>query len=118
MRRPALDVAAMRLRLFADREALPGCSAASVNSRGPVELDQASVGRLFRLGGLQQQEMASAAKAGMWRRWHASRQASTAGSYIMARQLNPAARRPNLRLPFASGVRQARPWRREKRGDR
>lgn len=57
---PGVDVAAMRHRLLAERAALLGMSAASATSRGPVELDQASVGRLSRMDALQQQAMALA----------------------------------------------------------
>jgi DnaK suppressor protein len=57
---PGIDVAAMRHRLLAERAALLGMSAASATSRGPVELDQASVGRLSRMDAMQQQAMALA----------------------------------------------------------
>lgn len=50
----------MRARLIADRAALSGITEASVESRGPVELDQTSVGRLSRMDAIQQQAMALA----------------------------------------------------------
>jgi DnaK suppressor protein len=57
---PGVDVAALRRRLLAEREALLGVSAASAGSRGPVELDQTRVGRLSRMDAMQQQGMALA----------------------------------------------------------
>ena len=59
---PGVDVEAMRRRLQADREALLTASAASADCRDPVELDQASVGRLSRMDAMQQQAMALAAE--------------------------------------------------------
>ena len=52
----------MRRRLLADRETLLAASAASADSRDPVKLDQASVGRLSRMDAMQQQAMALAAE--------------------------------------------------------
>ncbi len=57
---PGLDVAAMRRRLLAERAALLGASAATADTRDPVELDQTSVGRLSRMDAMQQQAMALA----------------------------------------------------------
>lgn len=57
---PGLDIAAMRARLLAERVALTGISVASLESRGPVQLDQTSVGRLSRMDAIQQQAMALA----------------------------------------------------------
>ncbi|MGK7864098.1 TraR/DksA family transcriptional regulator [Falsiroseomonas sp. E2-1-a4] len=55
-----IDLDAMRARLLADRAALTGISTASLESRGPVELDHTSVGRLSRMDAIQQQAMALA----------------------------------------------------------
>jgi len=57
---PGVDTEAMHRRLLAEREALLGVSVASADSRGPVELDQTSVGRLSRMDAMQQQAMALA----------------------------------------------------------
>ena len=57
---PGVDAEAMRGRLLAVREALLAASADSAASRDPVELDQASVGRLSRMDAMQQQAMALA----------------------------------------------------------
>ena len=57
---PGVDAEAMRRRLQAGREAVLAASAASAGSRDPVELDQASVGRLSRMDAMQQQAMALA----------------------------------------------------------
>lgn len=57
---PGIVLEAMRGRLLAERAALLGISAASAGSRGPVELDQTSVGRLSRMDAIQQQAMALA----------------------------------------------------------
>ncbi len=57
---PGLDVEAMRRRLLAERDALRGASAATADTRDPVELDQTSVGRLSRMDAMQQQAMALA----------------------------------------------------------
>ncbi|MGK7871300.1 TraR/DksA family transcriptional regulator [Falsiroseomonas sp. E2-1-a20] len=57
---PGVDVPEMQARLLAERAALTGISAASMESRGPVELDQTSVGRLSRMDAIQQQAMALA----------------------------------------------------------
>jgi DnaK suppressor protein len=59
---PGVDAGAVRRRLLADREALLAASAASADSREPVGLDQASVGRLSRMDAMQQQAMALAAE--------------------------------------------------------
>ena len=59
-RPPGVDVEAMRRRLQAGREAVLAASAASADSRDPVGLDQASVGRLSRMDAMQQQAMALA----------------------------------------------------------
>ena len=57
---PGLDVAAIKARLIAERVALMGISEAAAESRGTVELDQTSVGRLSRMDAIQQQAMALA----------------------------------------------------------
>ncbi len=57
---PGVDVEAMRRRLLDDRAAVLAASAASADSREPVGLDQASVGRLSRMDAMQQQAMALA----------------------------------------------------------
>lgn len=57
---PGVDLDAMRARLLAERAVLTGISTASSESRGPVELDQTSVGRLSRMDAIQQQAMALA----------------------------------------------------------
>lgn len=54
---------AARTRLLALRDELTALSAASVEDRKPIELDQQSVGRLSRLDSMQVQEMAKAADA-------------------------------------------------------
>jgi DnaK suppressor protein len=57
---PGVAVAALRRRLLAERAALMEVSTASAGSRGAVELDQTSVGRLSRMDAMQQQAMALA----------------------------------------------------------
>lgn len=57
---PDIDIAAMRLRLLAERAALHDVTTASAESRDPVALDQTSVGRLSRMDAIQQQSMALA----------------------------------------------------------
>lgn len=51
---------AARERLLAERADLDRLSAASADGRRPVELDQASVGRLSRIDAMQGQAMAQA----------------------------------------------------------
>ena len=57
-----VDLKAMQDRLLAERENLAAASKVSAESRGPVELDQTSVGRLSRMDAMQQQAMALAAE--------------------------------------------------------
>jgi DnaK suppressor protein len=57
---PELDISAARDRLKAERAALAALSHGSAGSRAPVELDQASVGRLSRVDAMQGQAMAMA----------------------------------------------------------
>ncbi|MEO1253051.1 MAG: TraR/DksA family transcriptional regulator [Pseudomonadota bacterium] len=57
------DIDRFRARLVACRDELVALSAASAQSRKPVELDQQSVGRLSRQDALQQQAMANAQEA-------------------------------------------------------
>ena len=57
---PNINIAAMRLRLLAERAALYDVTTASAESRDPVALDQTSVGRLSRMDAIQQQSMALA----------------------------------------------------------
>lgn len=56
------DLADLRARLVARREALQTISDSTSDSRKPVELDQASVGRLSRIDALQVQAMAQASE--------------------------------------------------------
>ena len=58
--RDDLDPKAIRRRLKEEREALLESSAAAAESRAPVELDQQNIGRLSRMGALQDQAMAKA----------------------------------------------------------
>ncbi|WP_372620064.1 TraR/DksA family transcriptional regulator [Falsiroseomonas sp.] len=57
---PGVDVATLHRRLLAERDALRDVSTASAESRDPVALDQASVGRLSRMDAMNQQAMAMA----------------------------------------------------------
>ena len=56
------DIAAFRVRLLTEREALASEDAASAEDRETVMLDQQSVGRLSRMDALQRQAMAQAAQ--------------------------------------------------------
>ena len=56
--RDSIDMETARSRLMALRAALADTSAASAESRRPVELDQSRVGRLSRMDALQGQAMA------------------------------------------------------------
>jgi DnaK suppressor protein len=56
------DLTALRAGLAARLAEIEGASAATADSRRPVELDQASVGRLSRMDALQGQAMAQAAE--------------------------------------------------------
>ncbi len=58
--RDDLDPKAIRRRLEREREDLRQSSAAAAESRAPVELDQQNIGRLSRMGALQDQAMAKA----------------------------------------------------------
>lgn len=55
------DTDTFRARLQARRKELQALQAMSSDSRGAVELDQTSVGRVSRIDAIQQQEMALAA---------------------------------------------------------
>lgn len=57
-----LDLAHFRARLEARRDELKALQAMSADSRGTVELDQTSVGRVSRIDAIQQQEMALASE--------------------------------------------------------
>jgi DnaK suppressor protein len=57
-----IDIASMKARLLAMQAEIESLIAASAESRKPVELDQASVGRLSRMDAMQQQAMAMAAQ--------------------------------------------------------
>ncbi|HEV7266981.1 MAG TPA: TraR/DksA family transcriptional regulator [Falsiroseomonas sp.] len=57
---PSVDVAALHRRLLAERDSLRDVSAASADTRDPVALDQASVGRLSRMDAMNHQAMAMA----------------------------------------------------------
>ena len=61
--RKDLDLAAIRARLEAERDEILRMSAAAVDERRPVELDQQSVGRLSRMDAMQVQAMAQAIEA-------------------------------------------------------
>ncbi len=56
--RDDIDIEAVKARLIALRVDLLDTSATSAESREPVELDQSRVGRLSRMGALQDQAMA------------------------------------------------------------
>ncbi len=56
------QLAAFRVELERQLEALAAQDAATAESRRPVELDQQSTGRLTRMDALQQQAMAKAAE--------------------------------------------------------
>ena len=58
--RDDLDFKAIRRRLERERENLRQSSAAAAESRAPVQLDQQNIGRLSRMGALQDQAMAKA----------------------------------------------------------
>ncbi len=58
--RDDLDPEAIRRRLEEEREALHESSAAAADSRAPVEPDRQNIGRLSRMGALQDQAMAKA----------------------------------------------------------
>ncbi len=61
--RDDLDLAAIRLALEHEREALTEASAATAEDRAPVELDPQSVGRLSRMDAIQVQAMAVASES-------------------------------------------------------
>lgn len=65
-----LDIDEMKRRLQAERERLLGESAGDKASRRPVELDQASVGRLSRMDAMQVQAMAQESERRRQRRLH------------------------------------------------
>ncbi len=57
---PGLNLPELRQHLLAEREALQQASRDTAEARRPVDLEQTSVGRLSRMGALQQQAMAQA----------------------------------------------------------
>lgn len=59
---PGIDLAEMRDRLLAARADIVCAREQSADARRPVELDQASVGRLSRMDAIQGQAMALAAE--------------------------------------------------------
>ena len=61
--RQDLDVAAMKRLLEGERDDIQKLSAAAVDERRPVTLDQQSVGRLSRMDAMQVQAMAQAVDA-------------------------------------------------------
>ena len=61
--RDDLDLAAIRLALEQERDALTKASATTADDRAPVELDQQSVGRLSRMDAIQVQALAVAGRA-------------------------------------------------------
>jgi len=61
--RASRDAADIRARLLEQRAALAVSSMDAAESRAPVQLDQASVGRLSRMDAIQQQAMAIATEA-------------------------------------------------------
>ena len=61
--RDDIDLAAIRLALEQERDALTKASATTADDRAPVELDQQSVGRLSRMDAIQVQAMAVASES-------------------------------------------------------
>lgn len=62
-RTKGLDTAALRKALEAERASLLASSEATAQDRGPMTLDQQTVGRLSRIDAMQVQAMARASEA-------------------------------------------------------
>ena len=65
-----LDIDGLKKRLLDEREQLRAASTGDAESRKPVALDQASVGRLSRMDAMQVQAMAQEAERRRQRRLH------------------------------------------------
>mgnify|MGYP000432235631 CR=1 FL=1 len=102
----ATETEEMKKRLLSEREALLAASLSDAEGRKPVELDQASVGRLSRMDAMQRQAMASETQRRRQQRRHRLEQALKrieAGEYFYCSECGaeiPAARLELL--PFST----------------